>query len=229
MSVRMAVAACMCVAFDINAGEMRASARGLQVDIEEIDGAVAVNGFPMSVSRATGTDVPLLADRLVDRWRIDSGADSVRVMQCCGWNLASRLHAGASEVIQWRSSAGGELLMSTADLGATARAVPTPKLPLIVDCDWSTPVHGRVAQRQFLQVAARCNLAPSHALDMAARQLAAHGWHWQRSGPLVLRAERNGVQAEMIAGPVPRGPRGTASDKSSLVLVESQPAEAARR
>lgn len=229
MSMRLMTAACLCFVFDAGTGELHESGRGLQVDIEEIDGAVAINGLPMSVSRATGTDVPLLADRLVDRWRIESGAASVRIILCCGWNVASRLHAGASEVIQWRSSHGGELLKSTANLGATARVVPAPRLPLIAECDWSTPVHGRVAQRLFLQVAARCNVAASRALDLAARKLANDGWHWQRGGARVLRAERGGIQAELIAGPLPNGPRERAAEASSLVLIESQSAETARR
>jgi len=227
--MRALVAACLCAALDAGAGELRESGQGLQVDIEEIDGAIAVNGLPMSVSRATGADVPLLAERLVDRWRIESGADSVRVIRCCGWNVASRLHAGASEVIQWRSSAGGELLRSTADLAATARIAPAPRLPLIADCDWSTPMHGRVGQRLFLQVVARCSLAPSHALDIAARHLASDGWHWQRSGPQILRAELDGIQAQLIAGPLPQGRGAPATEGSSLVLIESRPAEASRR
>lgn len=229
MSMRRVVAVGLCAAFDIRADEMLAMARGLQVNIERIDGAIAVNGLAMSVSRATGTDVPLLADRLVAHWRIESGSESIRIFRCCGWNVASRLASGASEVIQWRSSTGGELLKSTANIGATASIVPAPRLPLIADCDWSTPVHGRVAQRLFLQVTARCNLAPSHALDIAARRLANQGWHWQRSGPLVLRAELNGIQAELIAGSMPQGTGERASDGSSLVLIESHPVEAAWR
>lgn len=229
MSMRKVVAVCLCAAFDIRADGMHAMARGLQVDIEQIEGAIAVNGLPISVSRATGTDVPLLADRLVEQWRIESGAESILVFRCCGWNVASRLQSGVSEVIQWRSSTGGELLKSTADIGATESIVPVPRLPLIPDCDWGTPVHGRVAQRLFLQVTARCDFAPSHALDIAARRLANQGWHWQRSSPLVLRAELNGIQAELVAGSMPQGTGQRASEGSSLVLIESYPAEAARR
>jgi len=219
----------LCVAFDIDASELHESARGLRVNIEEMEGAVAVNGLPMSVSRATGADVPLLAKRIVDHWRIESGAESVRVTQCCGWNVASRLHAGGSQAIQWHSSAGGELLESTANLGAAAGIVPAPKLPLIADCAWSTPVHGRVGLRQFLQVSGRCNLEASRALDLTARRLAAAGWHWQRSGPQVLQAERGTVQAQVTAGPATHVLQEPATGRSSLVLVESQPAEGAPR
>jgi hypothetical protein len=229
MSVRVAVTMCLCVAFDIDASELYESARGLRVNIEEMEGAVAVNGLPISIMRATGADVLPLAKRIVDQWRIESGAESVRVTQCCGWNVASRLHAGASHAIQWRSSSGGELLESTADLGAAARIVPTPRLPLITDCAWSTPVHGRVAQRQFLQISGRCTLEPSRALDLTARSLADAGWHWKRSGPLVLQAERGTVQAQVTAGPATRVLPEPATGRSSLVLVESQPAEGSQR
>jgi hypothetical protein len=229
MSVRVAVTVCLCVAFDIDASELYESSRGLRVNIEEMEGAVAVNGLPISISRATGADVLPLAKRIVDQWRIQSGAESVRVTQCCGWNVASRMHAGASQAIQWRSSAGGELLESTADLGAAAGIVPTPKLPLIADCAWSTPVHGRVAQRQFLQISGRCPLEPSRALDLTARRLGDAGWHWQRSGPLVLHAERGTVQAQVTAGPATLVSQEPTTGRSSLVLVESQPAEGSQR
>jgi len=223
MSVKLPVAACLCAALDIDAHELQDAARGLPVRIEEIDGEVEVNGLPITISRAIGSGVPALADRLITLWRLESGRDSVQIIDCCGWTLASRLHRAASQVVQWRTTAGGELLWSTTDLSRAEMAAPMPTAPLVSACTWTTPIHGRVESRLFVQVTGRCNRDASPALDLMVGRLAGDGWHWQRSSPLVAHAERGAVQVQLMASPSPYRPGKPMDERSSVVLIESRP------
>ena len=221
MSVKFSCLLCIGLSLNTQAHELQQAARGLDVSYEELGGAVGVNGLPLTIARAVGPAVPALAERLIQEWREGSGIDSVRVARCCGWNLASVIHANESRVIQWRVAASGaELLWSAVNLTIAVRVAPEPAVPLLTQCSWSTPVHGQVANRQYLQVSARCPLDATATLELATRRLTSEGWRWQRRGPLLLQAERGRVQAQLIAAP-----RVAATD---LVLVESRPAAGSR-
>jgi hypothetical protein len=223
VSVRLPVVTCLCVSFDIDAHELQKAARGLQVSIEEIEGSMEVNGVSMNISRATGTAVSTLAMRLVNRWRIDSGATSVRIIECCGWTFASRFHQGSSQTLQWRITAGGELLWSTTDLRVATTTLPVPSVPQVAGCIWSTAIRGRVAQRLFIQASAQCDLDASHALDLMVNRLSRDTWQWQRRSSLVVQAERGSVQVQLTANPVTDSPGHPSSARSSIVMVESRP------
>ena len=221
MSVKLPCLLCIGLSLTTEAHELQQATRGLDVSYEGLGGAVGVNGLPITIARAVGPAVPALAERLIQQWREVSGIDSVRVARCCGWNLASLILADESRVIQWRvTAAGAELLWSAVDLTIAVRAAPEPAVPLLTQCSWSTPVHGQVASRQYLQVSARCPLDAPATLELATRRLTSEGWRWQRRGPLLLQAERGRVQAQLIAAP-----RVASTD---LVLVESRPAAGSR-
>jgi hypothetical protein len=221
MSVRLLFMLCIGLSLTTEAHELQQAARGLDVSYEELGGAVAVNGLPLTIARVVGPAVPALAERLIQQWREDSGIDSVRVSRCCGWNLASLILATESRVIQWRTTASGaELLWSAVNLTVAVRAPPEPAVPLLTQCSWSTPVHGLAASRQYLQVSARCPLDAPATLELVTRRLAREGWRWQRRGPLMVQAEHGRVQVQLIAAP-----RDASTD---LVLVESRPAAGSR-
>lgn len=223
MSLRWLVLLGPGFAVDAAAEDLRRVAQDLQVRVENLEGEVAVNGLPITISRAVGPGVPALAERLVGQWRLESGQDSVHLLSCCGWKLASRIHNGDSQVVQWRSTAlASELLWSTLGSRAPIAAPPMADAPLLPDCSWSGPVHGRVAASQYLQVSARCPLDPEAALAMMIRRMASEGWHWQRQSRLVVFAERGQVKAQLIASPL-QGPASFPSTgQSSLVLLESR-------
>jgi hypothetical protein len=221
MSVKFSCLLFIGLSLATEAHELQQAARGLDVSYEELGGAVGVNGLPITIARAVGPAVPALAERLIQQWREGSGIESVRVSRCCGWNLASLIHVAESRVIQWRVTASGaELLWSKVNLTASVRVAPEPAVPLLTQCSWSTPVHGLVTSRLYLQVSARCPLDAPATLELVTRRMASEGWRWQRRGPLMLQAERGKVQAQLIAAP-----RGASTD---LVLVESRPAAGSR-
>ena len=231
MSLRLPYLLCIALSLTTEAHELQQAARGLDVSYEDLGGTVGINGLPITITRATGPAVPELAQRLIQQWREDSGPDSVRVFRCCGWNLASLLNATESRVIQWRATAvGAELLWSAVKLTVAVRAAPAPAptVPLLAQCSWSTPVHGRVASRQYLQISAYCPLDAPATLELIARRLTSEGWRWQRRGPLMLQAERGKLQAQLIAGPASQVTAPARVASSTLVLVETQPAARSR-
>ncbi|MFO1504451.1 MAG: hypothetical protein U1F39_11665 [Steroidobacteraceae bacterium] len=201
------------------AHELQDAARGLAVHIETVDGALGINGLPLSVSRATGTQVLQLVERLLRQWRSESGAAAVRTEECCGWSIASRFHDGNPQVIQWRdTAAGAELLWSVADVRAVKKDSAETSVPLPAGCTGSPPVQGQVAQRRFLQYTARCTAGVKPLLESIARDFARHGWVWQRRGSS-LQAQQGAVQAQAIA----LGVREAGREVTALVLVESRP------
>ena len=230
MSLKWVVLLGLGLAVEAAAEDLRSTARGLDVLVERVEGEVALNGVPVTISRAVGPGVTVLAERLVDRWRRESGQGSVRILQCCGWQVASRIHNGESQVVQWRTAGTqSELLWSTLGDPAPIPAPPKPKTPLPADCSWSGTIHGKVAGSHYLQISAQCALDAESALDLMIRRLADEGWHWQRHGRLVVSAGRGQVRAQLVASPV-RGPATSPSrGQSSLVLLESRSARGPSR
>lgn len=207
--------------------ELQQAARNLAVTVEPLDGATAVNGLPITMTRVVGRNVPELAQELMKRWRGQSGEDSVKTVHCCGWTFASRIRSGTSNVIQWRASPeGGELLWSELRVSGSAPSAPVPSLPLSVLCDWTAPVHGQVAGRRFLQIAARCRRDPTTALESMIPNLSSHGWKWRRGGLLILQAQRGPVQLQLLASPALPLPGAASVAGSSLVLLETWPVDA---
>lgn len=223
MSLRLPTLLCISLAFEAAAHELQDAARGFEVRIENLAGGMGVNGIPLTVSRATGAGVHDMAARLVKQWQSESGPGSVRIYSCCGWQVASRIQTGESRVIQWRgTAAAGELLWSSIALNAPPALPPTASAPMPGDCDWSAPVHGQVADREYLQVSARCELTAAAAIELMSRHLAREGWQWTQRSSLMLQARRDESQVEVIAAPTLGASRQRGAG-TSLVLVESRP------
>jgi hypothetical protein len=225
MFLRIALLCCLGMGQQGNAHELHAAARGLSVEIEDLDGVTGVNGVPLGISRAVGSDVPMLADRIIRKWNIDSGKDSVRLIHCCGWAIASRIHTRDSQVIQWRrTDAGDELIWSATRLAASVPAVPRITVPLPSDCARGTPTHGVIAGRRFLQLSAHCSLDTPAIVTLLVRRMSSEGWQLQRRSPALIQAQRGRVQAQLIASPAVHGAGIPDVGRSTLVLVESRPA-----
>jgi hypothetical protein len=218
------------LASSASAHELLDASRGLAVHIEDLGTGNGVNGMPVEISRAVGPAVPALAERLIRTWRESSPAESVRLSQCCGWSFAGQIKASRSRVIQWRTTASGaELLWSSLRLDTPTNAAPVATVPLIPQCAWTTPTHGQVAGREFVQLAAHCRVDASVAITLASRRIASQGWSVQQRSRLVVQAELGGVHVQLTAGPSLHEPSAASSPVSSLVLVESRPAVQAYR
>jgi hypothetical protein len=224
MSVKWLLPLALALSVQAAAQDLQQVARGLDVRVEELEGQVGINGLPFAISRAVGPGVPNLAERVVQQWSRQSGFESVRRLQCCGWTFASRIHNGESQVVQWRlSGTDAQLLSSTLRISARTPAPPVVSAPLLPDCSWSRPVHGRIAGSQFIQQSARCALAPEEALQLMVRRLENAGWHSRRQGPLLVQAQRGTTKAQLIAAPEQDPLPVLAPALSSLVLLESRP------
>ena len=218
--------ACLCAWLLCTAAqgdELQRAARGLEVSTEEMEGAMFLNGLPVSISRVTGPSVPILAERLIEGWISAQGPGSVRREQCCGWTLAARIHRGRSEVIQWRMGSGTpELIWSATSLQARHRMPMDAPMPAIADCVWTAPISGKTGDREFRQLSGRCRGGTPGVFRSLVHELDATGWRWSRPGTQVIQAERKGHHLQVIANPSAQ--RGDAQSVS-LVLVETQPAE----
>lgn len=226
MSLKFALLACLCIAPGLHAHELQTAAQGLAVSIESMEGMTGINGLPVVVARAVGPAAPELARNLIDRWHESLGRNSVRLDACCGWQFASVVRNEESRVIQWRSTAaGGELIWSSARLSSSIQLPPPTRFPLLRECAWTTPVHGRAANRRFSQQSAYCDIEPHVALERTINRLAGEGWRWHRLGNWVIQAERRGVQVELVAGRSPPLP-GAIRRGTALMLVETNPVKA---
>lgn len=197
---------------------------GLQVRSETVPGATAINGVEFRMTRVTGRDVPALFARIVADWNATPGANAPRLLQQGAWSLASRLHEGHSQVVQWRQGEeGAELLWSDTDLRTPASPARLPRY-LPADCKWSGPVQGRSVGQQFLQATGFCR---AHAPDVTAqleRSLNEEGWRTRRT-PAGLHANGRGRSVEAIVSEA----RGFEPGGTSVVVVETSEAPAQLR
>ena len=192
---------------------------GLDVHSEPVPGATAVNGVPFLISRATGRDVPLLFERLVSEWREAADGHPPRLDRNGEWNIASRIHDGHSEVIQWRMArSGAELLWSDTDLRAIVpHASPPRYLPAI--CQWNAPISGRATGQHFVQSIASCTARPSAVTDHFDDELPQQGWQTRRT-PSGLRARRGESALEVVIQPVVV-PAERLRNASTIVVVQT--------
>jgi len=213
---------CLGIALDAGAQELQEAARGLLVSIEDLAGTIGVNGLPLAVSRAVGPEVPAMAERLLARWREQSGGDAVRSAGCCGWQIASRIRDGQSQVVQWRSTAAGpELYLSTAKLTDRVGPAPFVTSPLPSGCSWTTPVHGQVSGTSFIQLSAQCARSATAILDQSIRLLSREGWQWRRLGAATVQAQRGPTHMQLTAIPQPTETSAARTGLSSVVIVET--------
>lgn len=168
-------------------------ATGLRVDVEHIPESLTVDGVPITVHRATGAGVPDLARRIEAQWR--SQGSQVRSLQQAQWTMRSRISGGRSEVLQWRSSASlHELLWSSLDATAQARAKPETGLDLPAGCSWGRSVAGKAGNRVFMQRSARCELSLERLASTLRQSLPAQGWQLQTGSGNGLILDQAGKQ-----------------------------------
>src|SRR5689334_13467901 len=192
---------------------------GLHVVTESLSGQTAVNGVLFQVQRATGRDVPVVAERMLADWRGESGSDHVLLLPGIGWTVFSRIHQGESEVVQWRAAGEeSELLWSSTNLGKTDRLLPRGTVPLPRGCHWQSPVHGMVNGSSFIQTSGSCpGTVPAVSTDFR-QLLSGMGWTLHYGGKGLLQLEQGGRRAQIVL--MPARSDAIRSAASDVVIVE---------
>lgn len=172
----------------IEAGDVR----GLDVRLEALPESVAVDGVMFEIQFASGRDIPELARRVEQRWRLQGSA--VQHMQQRGWQLLARWERGQSELLQWRGDGGAaQLLFSRLD---TTRAPARPgsgPMELPARCAW-----GRLIQdRSLVLRTAFCRLSLPQLQAQVRTRLAAQGWSVQHASDVILDIARAGESARL--------------------------------
>jgi hypothetical protein len=179
---------------------------GLHVTTEQLTGKTALNGVPFRVQRATGRDVPVLAERMRSDWR-DSAGDQVLPASESGWRLFGRIHDGRSEVVQWRGiGESSELLWSTMELRDVRRPPPAGTVTLPSGCLWLSPIHGLVQRNRFIQTTGFCPREVSAVAADLRRSLSGKGWRLRQHQGHVLQIERGNQRAQIVLAPASREP-----------------------
>jgi len=197
---------------------------GLQVQCEEVSGRTSVGGMSFVIQRASGRDVPLLAQRILDDWRRESGVERVRVLKHGDWSVGTRIHDGRSQVTQWRISGDTpELLWSEAELYRQPLAPKQPRY-LTPLCSWVAPVRGTVAGNIYSQSTGRCAEHPSAVLAAMQAALVRAGWE-VRTGSSGLNAHLEGRQVQVVVTQPDRGTGGRSAEGwTDAVVLEVRPA-----
>jgi len=191
---------------------------GLDVGIEKLAGKTAMNGVPLQVQRATGPDVPLLADRMRSDWR-DAAGEQVLASRQADWNLFSRVHGGQSEVVQWRGAgAQSELLWSIVTLRDVRGPPPVVSISLPQGCQWLSPIHGSVEKAHFIQTTGFCPREVAAVAAQLRRSLSREGWRLHEPSAHVLQVERGNRRAQIVLAPASQTP--TSAQATHVVIVE---------
>jgi hypothetical protein len=192
---------------------------GLDVRSESVPGVTGVNGVLFEMSRVTGTDVPVLFERMLSEWRRVADGSPPRRLRNGDWNIASRIHDGHSQVIQWRlAPSGAELLWSDTDLQARAADTRSSRyVPAL--CRWNAPISGQAVGHRFVQSTASCAAPASRVTDDFEQELRQQGWQSLRS-PSGLRARRGRGTLEAVIQPADEG-TGPHRISSTIVMVET--------
>ena len=163
--------------------------RDLHVRVESLPGPILVNGLPLMVSRATGSDVHQLAKRLSDKWHKEGGAQGVRAETNGTWTILSRIHDAGMEVVQWRGSGGdAELLWSRSELTAHVRTPARGGLRFPTGCIQGRTVSGQADTRAYSEQVARCKGSPRATLLAVQAVARAQGYEvLARDGQLLAR------------------------------------------
>jgi len=197
--------------------------QGLQVSWEELPGGTSFGGMSLLIQRATGRDVPLLAQRILEEWRRESGFERVRMLSQGDWSIGARIHQGRSQVTQWRvSGESPELIWSDSDLYRQALSTPVPKY-LVSYCRWTGPVRGTVAETTYSQSTGHCDARPSTVLAAVEGALIREGWRIRRD-PAGLNANRVNRRLQAVVAPGGKRSGAVGTDAAStIVVLELQP------
>lgn len=174
---------------------------GLDLSPERLGGQTGVNGVLFRIERATGRDVPVLAERMFREWQRDLGTDPVLSTSEAGWRLFGRIYRGESEVVQWRGLGGeAELIWSITDLRA-GNSSPPGMVPKPRDCSWLPPVHGKVEGRPFLQTSGYCQRASTTVAGELQQLLSSGKWVLHQAGGGLLQVEHGHRKAQIVLMP----------------------------
>jgi hypothetical protein len=202
------------VAIPVFASDAQLSA-GLRISWDEIGEPVFVDGVEMTIRRATGSDVPKLAARIVAAWPQNPQPQPLQVP---GWAARSQLTPRSSEVVQWRGNgAGAELLWSVA-LVAPARALPKPMAALPLRCDWTRQVSGAVQGQEYVQATAVCDDSAEQIRNAMRSELTRTGWKVMATGNEVVDLQRGRSQAKLVMLPTTSV---LGKERSGLVWLQS--------
>jgi hypothetical protein len=178
--------------------------RGLAVVVESIAEPMSVNGLPVHVARAHGPEVPILAQRIAERWRTEQSiAQQIRHRE---WHILGRWNGTRSEVLQWRGEGvGAELLLSWFDTTHRPRAPTVPPLELPFQCTWTRTVEGEAQGRRYSQHLARCGAAPDRVTSMLQAALARQDWSvlHHRGHEWDVARQRHGARVAVVPGDTP--------------------------
>jgi hypothetical protein len=177
---------------------------GLAVTVESIPEEVIVDGLALRIKRASGADVPQLAQRLQIRWRTEGSA--VQSQQVEGWKSASRLDQGRNELIQWRGEGpDAELLHSSLVTGRLPRSRSRAPFALPGACAWGRVIEGVSGGSSFEQHTAQCAANAAALATAIQSRLQSLGWNIRSRMDAVWDVHRSGDHARLtlIEGPVP--------------------------
>jgi hypothetical protein len=183
-----------------------------------VPGRTSVGGMSFLIQRATGRDVALLAQRILEDWRRESGTEGVQLLTSGDWSVGTRIHQGRSQVTQWRVSRDlPELLWSESDLHRQVLPPPVPQY-LVPACRWTGPVRGTVAETTYSQSTGSCTARPSIVLAAVEAALGRNGWRTRRSAS-GLNASRVHEQLQVVVMPAAQSPGAGDMDGGSAVVV----------
>jgi hypothetical protein len=173
---------------------------GLAISIDRIPEPFQVDGLTFSAQRATGRDVPVLAQRIEARWRAQGS--TVKSVQQGHWSMRTRIEGINSEVLQWRGSdATLELLLSSVNLRHVGGAAPDPLLRLPAGCTWLRGVSGGGPGQRYLQRSARCNRTASELAAILRSSASQQGWRLRSSSESGMVMDRLGAEALVSLSP----------------------------
>jgi hypothetical protein len=153
------------------------AASSADLNQELLAGETFVDGVPLQVVRVTGRDVAAFVEEQRKHWHEARDAVSEAPLQIPGWQVVTRLHAGVSEVMQWRGAdMQAELLLSRLNLKARKKVVPRPALDLPAGCSVFRAVHGGIGTQQFLQMNLLCELPLQKLMQRISESAQAAGF-----------------------------------------------------
>jgi hypothetical protein len=175
-------------------------ATGLEVSVEQIEQGIRIDGVLVDVKRATGVGVPALVSRITRAW--SSEGSMLRPGSTNGWQLASRIHNGVSEVLQWRGEgAQAELLWSALHAGNKAEPDADPQLVLPRNCRWVRRIAGGSRRGRHMEATAACNGSSPPTAAALATGLQQRGWHIQLTSAYSLQGQSETTEGQAIVLP----------------------------
>jgi hypothetical protein len=194
--------------------------RDLNLKMEPLGEPVLVNGVPMTISRVTGSDVGVFAQRMGDKWLVEGGVHGVRSTNSGRWTIISRLHGNGLEVLQWTGTGkDAQLLWSRSDLQSRTRPKFRGVLRFPTGCVPGRAVSGRVDTRSYWQQAAHCKGSTRNVLSSVRAIASTQGFAVQ-SWDSQLLARSGNTEITVLAWPADDDP---ALANTSLVYLRLDP------